>query len=113
MKLKVRRANCSRNSTPIGRAAGYRFAPHCAHCPTDSRTSDLGFSIDEYQQVTLGLRCSCVAGLGNLPELLNIRFQVDGTNLTNIVNVIDFGELFSGNAIGPSRSVALRLTANF
>jgi len=29
------------------------------------------------------------------------------------LNVIDFGGLFSGNAIGPSRSVALRLTTSF
>jgi hypothetical protein len=42
-----------------------------------------------------------------------MRFQIDGTNLTNVVDVIDFGGLFSGNAIGPSRSVALRLTTNF
>jgi len=46
-------------------------------------------------------------------ERLNMRFQVDGQNLTNVVDVIDFGGLFSGNAIGPSRSVALRLTINF
>jgi Outer membrane protein beta-barrel family/TonB-dependent Receptor Plug Domain len=46
-------------------------------------------------------------------ERLKVRFQVDGTNLTDVVNVIDFGGLFSGNAIGPSRSVALRLTTNF
>jgi hypothetical protein len=46
-------------------------------------------------------------------ERLNMRFQVDGQNLTNVVDVIDFGGLFSGNAIGPSRSVALRLTTNF
>ena len=46
-------------------------------------------------------------------DRLKMRFQVDGTNLTNIVDVIDFGGLFSGNAIGPSRSVALRLTTNF
>jgi len=46
-------------------------------------------------------------------DRLSMRFQVDGTNLTNVVNVIDFGGLFSGNAIGPSRSVALRLTTNF
>jgi hypothetical protein len=46
-------------------------------------------------------------------ERLNMRFQVDGTNLTNVVDVIDFGGLFSGNAIGPSRSFALRLTTNF
>jgi outer membrane cobalamin receptor len=46
-------------------------------------------------------------------DRLKMRFQVDGTNLTNVVDVIDFGGLFSGNAIGPSRSVALRLTTNF
>jgi hypothetical protein len=31
----------------------------------------------------------------------------------NTLNVIDFGGLFSGNAIAPSRSFALRLTTNF
>ena len=46
-------------------------------------------------------------------ERLNIKFQVDGLNLTNVLEVIDFGGLFSGNAIGPSRSFALRLTNNF
>ena len=44
---------------------------------------------------------------------LNIRFQLDGQNLTNVVAVIDFGGLFSGNAIGPSRSFSLRLSTNF
>jgi hypothetical protein len=42
-----------------------------------------------------------------------MRFQVDGQNLNNVLNVIDFGGLFSGNAIGPSRSFAMRLTTNF
>jgi len=46
-------------------------------------------------------------------ERLNMRFQVDATDLTNVVDVIDFGGLFSANAIGPSRSVALRLTTSF
>src|SRR5215831_2546210 len=46
-------------------------------------------------------------------ERLNMRFQVDGQNLTNVVDVIDFGGLFSGNAIGPSRNVMMRLTATF
>jgi hypothetical protein len=46
-------------------------------------------------------------------ERLNMRFQIDGQNLTNILNVIDFGGLFSGNAIGPSRSAAMRLTSTF
>jgi hypothetical protein len=42
-----------------------------------------------------------------------VRIQADGENLTNILDVIDFGGLFSGNAIGPSRSFSLRLTGNF
>jgi hypothetical protein len=46
-------------------------------------------------------------------EHMNMRIQADGLNLTNILNVIDFGGLFSGNAIGPSRSFALRLTTTF
>jgi len=46
-------------------------------------------------------------------DRLKMRFQVDGQNLTNVVDVIDFGGLFSGNAIGPSRSFALRLTTSF
>jgi hypothetical protein len=46
-------------------------------------------------------------------DRVKIRFQIDGQNLTNILDVIDFGGLFSGNAIGPSRSVAMRLTTTF
>jgi hypothetical protein len=34
-------------------------------------------------------------------------------NLNNRLNVIDFGGLFSGNAIGPPRSYFLRLAATF
>ena len=46
-------------------------------------------------------------------ERLNVHLQADGENLTNVLDVIDFGGLFSGNAIGPPRSFALRLTTNF
>jgi hypothetical protein len=46
-------------------------------------------------------------------DRMNMRFQIDGQNLNNVLDVIDFGGLFSGNAIGPSRSIALRLTTNF
>jgi hypothetical protein len=46
-------------------------------------------------------------------EKVNMRFQADGDNLNNRLNVIDFGGLFSGNAIGPGRSVGLRLTTSF
>ncbi len=46
-------------------------------------------------------------------DRMNVRFQVDGQNLTNVLDVIDFGGLFSGNAIGPARSFAMRLTTTF
>jgi hypothetical protein len=46
-------------------------------------------------------------------DRMKVRFQADGENLNNILNVIDFNGLFSGNAIGPSRSFALRLAAEF
>jgi hypothetical protein len=46
-------------------------------------------------------------------ERVNVRFQLDRQNLNNVVAVIDFGGLFSGNAIGPSRSIAMRLTTRF
>lgn len=46
-------------------------------------------------------------------EKLNVRMQFDATNLNNRLNVIDFASLFSGNAIGPSRSYNVRLQTNF
>ncbi|MGA8869476.1 MAG: TonB-dependent receptor plug domain-containing protein [Candidatus Sulfotelmatobacter sp.] len=46
-------------------------------------------------------------------EKLTVNFQADGENLNNRLNIIDFGGLFSGNAIGPPRSYSLRLAAEF
>ena len=46
-------------------------------------------------------------------EKYPLRFQIDGTNLTNSLNVIDFAGLFSGTAIGIMRSVDARLSFNF
>jgi hypothetical protein len=46
-------------------------------------------------------------------DRVNMQLQADGQNLNNILNVIDFGGLFSGNAIGPPRSYLLRLTMTF
>ena len=46
-------------------------------------------------------------------EVSAITLQIDGENLNNHLNVIDFGGLFSGNAIGPGRSVFARLTTSF
>jgi outer membrane cobalamin receptor len=61
---------------------------------------------------TLALDASVGADL-YAKEKLTVRLQADFQNLTNRLNVIDFGGLFSGNAIAPPRSYALRLTANF
>ncbi len=46
-------------------------------------------------------------------DRLKMSLQVDGENLTNVLDVIDFGGLFSGNALGPSRSVSARLKVGF
>ncbi len=43
----------------------------------------------------------------------SLRLQADAQNLSNKMEVIDFGGLFSGNAIGPQRSYSLRLVTNF
>jgi hypothetical protein len=39
--------------------------------------------------------------------------QADFENLNDRLNVIDFGGLFSGNAIAPPRSYSLRLQMSF
>jgi hypothetical protein len=44
---------------------------------------------------------------------VSTHLQADVANLNNRLNVIDFGGLFSGNAIAPSRSYFLRLQASF
>ena len=46
-------------------------------------------------------------------EKFSLRIQADAENLNNRLNVIDFGGLFSGNAIAPARSWFLRLTTAF
>ena len=46
-------------------------------------------------------------------DSLTLRIQADAANLTNRLNVIDFAGLFSGNAVAPPRSFALRLDASF
>jgi hypothetical protein len=42
-----------------------------------------------------------------------VRLQADVLNVTNRLNVINFASLFSGTAIAPPRSVAIRLHAEF
>lgn len=44
---------------------------------------------------------------------MNVSLQAAGENLNNVLNVIDFNGLFSGNAIGPPRSYVLRATLEF
>jgi hypothetical protein len=43
----------------------------------------------------------------------SVRFQADVANLSNTLEVIDFGGLFSGNAIGPARQYTFRLVTSF
>jgi hypothetical protein len=46
-------------------------------------------------------------------ERVKMRMQADIENMNNRLNVIDFGGLFSGNAIGPSRSYSARFVTSF
>jgi hypothetical protein len=46
-------------------------------------------------------------------EKRSVRFQGDVANLSNTLELIDFGGLFSGNAIGPARQYAFRLVTTF
>ncbi|MFP5237426.1 MAG: TonB-dependent receptor [Acidobacteriota bacterium] len=46
-------------------------------------------------------------------EKRSLQLQADAENLTDVLDVIDFGGLFSGNSIGPPRSGMVRLTATF
>ena len=46
-------------------------------------------------------------------EPYTLRLQGDILNFTNRLDVINFASLFSGTAIGPPRTFALRLTAEF
>ena len=46
-------------------------------------------------------------------ERWKLQLQADGLNLTDVLDVVDFNGLFSGNAIGPPRSYSLRLMAKF
>jgi outer membrane receptor for Fe3+-dicitrate len=46
-------------------------------------------------------------------EKRSVRLQGDVQNLSNTLEVIDFGGLFSGNALGPSRQYTFRLVSTF
>jgi hypothetical protein len=46
-------------------------------------------------------------------EKRSVRLQADIQNLSNTLEVIDFGGLFSGNALGPSRQYTFRLVTTF
>ncbi len=46
-------------------------------------------------------------------RLTNLSLQVDGENLNDRINLINFAGLFSGNAVAPPRSYTMRLTLDF
>ena len=43
----------------------------------------------------------------------DISFEIEGHNLTDRVNVLNFASLFSGTAVGPPASVNARLKVGF
>ena len=46
-------------------------------------------------------------------ERRSLRLQADCNNVSNKLEILDYGGLFSGNAIGPPRSFTFRLSARF
>jgi TonB-dependent Receptor Plug Domain len=46
-------------------------------------------------------------------DSVQVRLQADAASLTNRLNVINFAGLFSGNAVAPPRSFAVRLETSF
>lgn len=100
--------------------------PFDPNCPDPTPSACAAFEEPTYGQATINrlnfvrdrilpsFQVSASAGVDAYKsDRMNVRFQIDGENLTNVVDVIDFGGLFSGNAIGPSRSFALRLATTF
>jgi outer membrane receptor protein involved in Fe transport len=53
------------------------------------------------------------AGLGVGPSPGRVTLQFDVRNLTNRFDVINFAGLFSGTAVAPSRTAAVRIRAGF
>ncbi len=66
-----------------------------------------------YRPRPLGSLNASLGVLLNKNEKYPARFQIDGTNLTNEINVLDFAGLFSGTAIALSRGVTARLQFGF
>jgi hypothetical protein len=46
-------------------------------------------------------------------EKFNTRFQGDIANVGNTLELIDFGGLFTGNAVGPGRQFTFRVLTTF
>jgi len=46
-------------------------------------------------------------------EQRSVGLQIQGENLTDRVNVLNFASLFSGTAVAPPRSVSARLRLSF
>ena len=53
------------------------------------------------------------AGISLGPAARGITIQLDVRNLTNRFDVINFAGLFSGTAVAPPRTVAVRVRARF
>ena len=79
---------------------------------TVHRSSIVSISIVDVSSLLLSLNASLGADVYKR-ENFTVRLQADGQNLNNRLNLIDFGGLFSGNAVAPPRSYFLRLVTSF
>jgi hypothetical protein len=92
----------------------------------DTDNSDYSFLLAQYGQQILDRvdfargrvqpSYSLDAGAGfdsHSKESRTVSLQIQGSNLTNHLNVINFASLFSGTAVGTPRSFDLRLTTSF
>jgi outer membrane cobalamin receptor len=61
---------------------------------------------------TLAVNSTLAIGLYH-HERVDMTLRLDGENLNNRLNVLDFGGLFSGNAIAPARSLLARYNLRF
>ncbi len=68
----------------------------------------------EHGRVLPSLSVDASAGAELLhAEKATLRLQIDGANLNNRINLVDFAGLFSGNAVAPPRSWNARLRWSF
>jgi hypothetical protein len=59
------------------------------------------------------LACALISSSSAWEKSRAVRFHADVANIGNTLEFIDFGGLFSCNAIGPARQFTFHLVTNF